>query len=72
MLCTEIRELAEDADRYYSKYENGDPTARRAFSDSVRRLKQYINEEQAYSATAKCMLMGLKTRSEAARAALDV
>lgn len=59
-LCSEIRRRVEDADSYFGKYDTGDGTARQAFNDAIRDLRQWTLPEAEYSATARAMLMGLR------------
>lgn len=60
VLCSEIRRRVEDADRYYSKYDAGDGTARGAFEDAVRELRNYLLSRARYSSASRAMLMGLR------------
>ena len=71
ILCNEIRELVNDADKFFAKYDSGDTSAHSAFANAVKRLQRLTEKDQEYSATARCMLKGLRATSNAARAALD-
>ncbi len=59
-LCNTIRERTRDADRYYAKYDSGDGTARGAYEDAIRDLRERIAPNAPYSSTARAMLMGLR------------
>jgi len=60
VLCFDIRRRVEEADRYFGRYVTGDGTARQAFDDAVRDLRERLAVNAAYSATARTMLMGLR------------
>jgi uncharacterized protein (TIGR02646 family) len=59
-LCTQMRRLVDEADRYFEKYDAGDGTAREAFENAVRGLRERLSATADYSATARAMLMGLR------------
>jgi hypothetical protein len=59
-LCSEIRRCVEEADRYFTKYQEGDGTARTAFEHAIRDLKGRLAAKARFSATARAMLMGLR------------
>lgn len=59
-LCNEIRTHVEQADRYFKRYTNGDGTARIAFQDAIKNLKETLSADAPYSSTARSMLMGLR------------
>jgi 5-methylcytosine-specific restriction endonuclease McrA len=69
-LCKQIKEDATDGDNMLVKARNGDMTARQSFRMMVRRLGKSIKEDQELSATALCMLEGLRESSPTAYAAL--
>jgi len=61
-LCSDIRRRVEEADRYFGKYDTGDGTARQAFEDAVKDLQERLEANAPYSATARAMLMGLRSK----------
>jgi hypothetical protein len=70
VLCREIREDVEDAERMLKKIDNGDMTAKEAWNTAVKKLKKRYSPEVEYSATAHCMLMELRAQYASAEAAL--
>jgi uncharacterized protein (TIGR02646 family) len=60
VLCADIRRSVAEADRYFQKYDAGDGTAREAFENKVRDLRERLLPAAEYSATARAMLMGLR------------
>jgi hypothetical protein len=60
VLCTEIRRRVKDADKYFARYSAGDLSARAAFEDAVRDLRDCLDSRAAYSSIAHAMLMGLR------------
>ncbi len=59
-LCSEIRGDVKKADAYFSRYVNGDATARSAFDDIISDLRKHLLMEASYTAAARAMLMGLR------------
>jgi uncharacterized protein (TIGR02646 family) len=59
-LCADIRRSVREADRYFQKYDAGDGTAREAFENTVRALRERLSAAAEYSAAARAMLMGLR------------
>ena len=60
VVCSDIRRVVDDVNRYFKKYDEGDATAREAFENSVRDLRSRLSVKAEYSATARSMLMGLR------------
>ena len=59
-LCSAIRGHVQKADTYFSRYENGDATARDAFDNIISNLRKHLLMDAPYTAAARAMLMGLR------------
>jgi hypothetical protein len=59
-LCNEVRDLVTQLNYYFSKYQQGDTTARTAYADTLKHLRRKVMRSVEYSATAHAMLMGLR------------
>jgi uncharacterized protein (TIGR02646 family) len=59
-VCLNIRRRLTTATRCFRRYDAGDRAAREAFEDNMRILQRLLAADAEYSATARCMLMGLR------------
>jgi uncharacterized protein (TIGR02646 family) len=59
-LCKEIRDLVGELNYYFTKYQQGNQTARSAYADRIKLLRRKVMQDMEYSATAYAMLMGLR------------
>ena len=58
-----IRKLIEDSNRFFADYAGGDQNAIRGYERAIEELRGMIKEEAEFSATARSLLMGLRTES---------
>ncbi len=70
LLSLEICDLAEKADYYFKKYDEGDMTAKSYFADRIRELRNKLKPAAEYSAAAHATLMGLRGNSAIAEMVL--
>lgn len=63
VLSTLVSDLVDEADGYWRRVEGGDPTAKTAFDNAVRRLYELAQPAAEFSAAARSALMRLRASS---------
>jgi hypothetical protein len=71
-LAQQIRQLANDTDKWLRRAESGVPVAHAELGVKLGQLRRALDADSEYSATGYCVLRGLRGSSPAAEAVLEL
>jgi hypothetical protein len=62
LICKTIKDLVAEGDKYFSRIQLNDRSAREAFNDTLKKLRAMVSPSAEYSAAAKCILSFYRDR----------